>query len=211
MKKFYYLLASIAIVLVTITACQNDSIEVEEMQAIQDEEVLLAKGNDKVKVDICHWDSENEMYVSISVAPEAVDKHMANHMTDYGTHVEKDKLTFSPEGIWTIHKLNTGNNVHGDYILDIDTFDGTTYSGTGERDVTGNPKGDTLYVNIFITVDDSGAMMIHMEQWFNMDKLPEDSPQNSFDFFGTTGMCDGITEVHHGEGAVQEFWLITDE
>ena len=42
MKKFYYLLAGIAIVLVTIIACEQASVEIDELQTIQKEE-LLAK------------------------------------------------------------------------------------------------------------------------------------------------------------------------
>ena len=40
MKKFYYLLAGIAMVLVTIIACEQASIEVDELQAIQEIEIL---------------------------------------------------------------------------------------------------------------------------------------------------------------------------
>ena len=48
MKKFYYLLAGIAVILVTIVACEQASIEVEELQAIQEIENEILKGVDYI-------------------------------------------------------------------------------------------------------------------------------------------------------------------
>ena len=79
MKKIYYLLASISMLLVIVVACEQASIEMEELQAIQEIEIS-AKGD---KVDICHWDAEYQVWVPISIATEAVQKHMDNHGDKY--------------------------------------------------------------------------------------------------------------------------------
>ena len=76
MKKFYYLLASFAIVLVTMIACETDSIGIEETQAVQDEEVLLAR--EMTKSDICHWDADAGVFFIINIADAAYDKHIAH-------------------------------------------------------------------------------------------------------------------------------------
>ncbi len=230
MKKFYYLAAGIVMILVTIMACEKSSVGVDEVQTLSKEEVLLSRPADKV--DVCHWDDgwvddayvdgelvpahqdHDPQWITINISENALDAHL-NHGDNFdgdgdGINVCNDcddtKLPYSPEGIWTIHKLNTEYNVDGDYIVDIVSFDGSVFSGTGTRDTTGNPSGDTLYVNISGSVNGSGEMSIHMDQWFFEAKTG--APQNSFDFFGTTGECGGISEVHHSDGAVQEFWLI---
>jgi len=117
MKKFYYLLASIAIVLITIIACEEASIEVDEIQAVQDE-VLLAKGAKADKVTICHWDDgfidiiedgvktgeewdHEPQWVWISISMNAMDKHMANHSNgdDVFDHLPKTYyLDFDGDG-----------------------------------------------------------------------------------------------------------------
>ncbi len=82
MKKFYYLLTGIAMILVTIIACEKASIEVEEMQAVQDEEVLFAKGADKAI--ICHYDDGLDEYgnyesepqwIKISISKKSMEAH----------------------------------------------------------------------------------------------------------------------------------------
>ena len=156
------------------------------------------------KTERAYQDLDGDTFGNSGVSVEACDAPIGYVLDN--TDCDDIKLPYSPEGIWTIHKLNTGNTVHGDYIVDIDTFDGTIFSGTGTRDVTGNKNGDTLYVNISGTVDGSGTMSIHMDQWFIEAKTG--TAQNSFDFLGTTGECGGITEVHHLANAAQQFWLI---
>jgi hypothetical protein len=78
MRNFYYLLTSIAIVLVTFIACEKSSIGVDELQTLQKEEVLLAKGAKADKVDICHWDADSGEYFIINIADAAYDKHIAH-------------------------------------------------------------------------------------------------------------------------------------
>ena len=75
MKKFYYLLASIAIVFVTIIACEEASIEMEEIKAVQDEG-LLAKTD---KIDVCHYDTEYDTWHLINVSIKSLDMHVAKH------------------------------------------------------------------------------------------------------------------------------------
>ena len=45
MKKFYYSLAGIAMILVTIVACEQASVEIEEIQAIQKKEISAKKSH----------------------------------------------------------------------------------------------------------------------------------------------------------------------
>jgi len=118
------------------------------------------------------------------------------------TDCDDTKLPYSPKGTWTIYKLNKGNDIHGAYIFYIDTFNGTDFNGTGTRIVNGN----TLYASISGTVGAAGTMVIHMEQWW-----VEGTIQNTFDFFGTTGECGGITEVHNADNPIdkQYFSLIS--
>jgi len=76
MKKFYYLVASMAFVLVVIMSCEKSAIGVDELQTTK-QEVLFAKGDkSQVKVDILHWDGEK--FILISVAGASVESHMAH-------------------------------------------------------------------------------------------------------------------------------------
>lgn len=76
MKKFYYLLAGMFIILVTIIACEEASIEVEELETLQKEDVLLEKGDEKApKVTICHYDNDLEEYYSITISANGLSGH----------------------------------------------------------------------------------------------------------------------------------------
>lgn len=182
MKKFYYLLAGITMMLVTIIACEKASIEIEELQAVQNEELLLSKGDqvtsakgEKEKVNICHWDAENEMYVSISIAPEAVVKHLANHMTDYGTQVEKDKYPFSTEGYYIIHRDNGA-------VLNIRIHPDGTITGSGYT--SNGPIDPQTYLGT-VTVFEDHTILLVVSQ----------SPQGgTHKIKGIVSECDGIIE-----------------
>jgi hypothetical protein len=155
MKKFYYLLASIATILVIVVACEKSSIEVEELQALQDIE-LSAKGD---KVDICHWDAELGVWVAISIAPEAVDKHMLNH---------GDKFPYSPEGDYSILRdngavlnitIDAAGNITGSGYTSNGPGDPQTYTGTATvyQDHTAllvvpqSPQGGTHYIDAIVS------------------------------------------------------------
>ena len=76
MKKLYYLLAGIGVILVTVIACESSSVEMEDLQTMQKEELSAKGANAQTKVDICHWTGKK--WVSISVANASVEAHM-NH------------------------------------------------------------------------------------------------------------------------------------
>lgn len=81
MKKFYYLVAGIGVMLVTIIACEKSAIGVDEFQTLQKEEVLSAKvevSGRAEKSDICHWDANSGEYFIINIADAAYDKHIAH-------------------------------------------------------------------------------------------------------------------------------------
>jgi len=78
MKKFKFLLASIAMVLVMIIACEEPAIVMEEAQKAQEEE-LLARNNPKGKVIICHYDNILMEYYQLSINENALDSHLDNH------------------------------------------------------------------------------------------------------------------------------------
>jgi len=69
-------------ILVTIIACEKASIEVEEMQTVQNKEVLLAKGADKAT--ICHYDDgldefgdykSEPKWIKISISKKSMEAH----------------------------------------------------------------------------------------------------------------------------------------
>ena len=64
MKKFYYLLTGIAMILVTVVACEQASVEIEELQTIQKEEL---SSRPAPKVTNCHYDADLDEYFSISI------------------------------------------------------------------------------------------------------------------------------------------------
>jgi len=80
MKKCYYLLASIAIILVTVTACQSSSEEFDDLETMQQSQSsesseLSAKS---AKVDVCHWDADAGEFFIINISSNAYDKHIAH-------------------------------------------------------------------------------------------------------------------------------------
>jgi len=83
MKKFYYLLASMAFVLILIASCEKAGIESDELNALQDE-VLLQKNlkADKAKVGVCHYDADLDTYVLISIRQNGYYNGHKNHEKD---------------------------------------------------------------------------------------------------------------------------------
>ncbi len=74
MKKFYYLLASMAFLLVVIMACEKSAIGVDEIQTVKDD-VLLSKGEKPVKVTICHYDADLEESYQITISENGLNGH----------------------------------------------------------------------------------------------------------------------------------------
>ena len=89
MKKFYYLLASMAFVLILIASCEKAGIESDELNALQDE-VLLSKSEKADKVDVCHYDVDLGVYMVISISQNGWDNGHSNH--------EKDVLLIDEDG-----------------------------------------------------------------------------------------------------------------
>jgi hypothetical protein len=120
MKKLHYLLASIAVLLVTITACENPSVDAEELQTIQKEELSSKPNKAQEKMDICHWTGKK--WVSISVAESSLDAHWAHG----------DKYAYSPEGTYTIYRDNAADGGHPTpAILNITVLSDGTITGEG--------------------------------------------------------------------------------
>lgn len=79
MKKFYFLLTGIAMVLVTVIACEKSAIGVDEIQTVKDD-VLLSKGEKAPKVTICHYDADlNESY-QITISVNGLNGHDGHEM-----------------------------------------------------------------------------------------------------------------------------------
>lgn len=172
MKKFYYLVASMAFVLVVIMACEKSTIGVDEFQtlskeevSLSKEEVLLSKSDDKVT--ICHWDAEEGMWYQITIAQEAVDKHFANH---------GDKFPYSSKGVYTIYRDNGA-------VLNITILADGTISGSG---YTSNGASDPQTYTGTATVDvDHTVLLVILQQ-----------PQGgTHRIEGIVSECGGITEL----------------
>ena len=69
MKKFYYLLTGMAIILVSIFSCENMPLELDE------EESLLKRGKAE-KVDVCHYDKETDTWETLSISGNALQAHL---------------------------------------------------------------------------------------------------------------------------------------
>ncbi len=80
MKKFYYLLASMAFVLVVIMACEKSAIGVDEIQTVKDD-VLLSKGEAPVKVTICHYDADLDESYQITISENGLNGHQGDETT----------------------------------------------------------------------------------------------------------------------------------
>jgi hypothetical protein len=89
MKNFYYLVTGIALMLVTIIACEQDSMEFEESQVIQEEGVLAKKAD---KATICHYDSETDTWITINISMNALEAHKK-----HGDKYDWDGDGFYPE------------------------------------------------------------------------------------------------------------------
>lgn len=82
MKKFYYLLASMAFILLVIMACEKSAIGVDETLTVK-EDVLLSKGAKADKVDICHYDADLDEYYHLNISQNGWDSgHYMQHESD---------------------------------------------------------------------------------------------------------------------------------
>lgn len=80
MRKFNYLLTSIAVIVLFTVACDKASFDEGTIETIQKEDVLIsdAAANRAAKSDICHYDEVNGVWFSINIADAAYDKHVAH-------------------------------------------------------------------------------------------------------------------------------------
>lgn len=80
MRKFNYLLTSIAVIVLFTVACDKASFDEGTIETIQKEDVLItdAATNRAAKSDICHYDEVNGVWFSINIADAAYDKHLAH-------------------------------------------------------------------------------------------------------------------------------------
>tara|TARA_R110001583_G_C5550677_1_gene400303 strand:- start:163 stop:690 length:528 start_codon:yes stop_codon:yes gene_type:complete len=168
MKKFYYLFAGIAVILVTIIACEKSAISVDELQTIQQEELSVKGDKAQAKVDICHWTGKK--WVSISVAEASLDAHWAHG----------DKYAFSPVGSYSF--LYSGLYSH-DYVIDF--FDGVNFSGTG-----GYPSGGPYtYTEVFSGTVVDGILT---------GSTDYNESSYSLDITGTVDECGGNMSFDNG-------------
>jgi len=145
MKKFYYLLASIAIVLVTIISCEKAGIESDELNALQDEEVLLSRP--APKVDVCHYDDgyidvydeygiktgetewdHDPQWVTINISENALEAHLKH---SDGEHTDYQMIDNDGDGYYTI-----AGSCTGDYA-DCDDWDAAINPGAAEEPYNG--------------------------------------------------------------------------
>jgi len=91
MKKIYYFLAGIVFVLAGVIACQNSSIEEDELQMFQKENVLLQKGAPDAKVTICHYDNYLGESYQITISENGLKGH-----DGFGTEPRHDMDNFEP-------------------------------------------------------------------------------------------------------------------
>jgi len=80
MRKLYYVLTGIAMILVTIVACEQASVEIEELQAIEKVE-LSARPDKQAKVTICHYDVDLGESYQISISVNGLSGHYGDENT----------------------------------------------------------------------------------------------------------------------------------
>jgi len=180
MKKLKFLLASMVIILVTIIGCEKSSIEIEEMQAVQDE-VLLKKNEAKApKVTICHYDADLDKYHSITISTNAEEAHMAHG----------DKFSFSPQGEYVFEKVKENGKV-AYYDVVIEPLDENgDFTGSGYR---AEPNDKTYSVTILGNVNETGNMTLNIAQ----SKLTPEYIEfhNCWILKGTVSNCSGINFI----------------
>lgn len=196
MKKLYYLLAGLAIVIVTIAACEKSSIESDELQTSQDVEIRLK--TDKVR--LCHSDATGG-YITNPISQKAAQAHL-NH---------GDRYVYSPKEEWAIIKTNTSNGVVRYFDVNVDSFDGTNFSGTGTYYWNTAPQWDPpnlipTSLRVWGTVDNTNGDMDISLEWDYSNVTGNPSSKITFNFGGTSCMCSGINEVHE-YGGNQQFRL----
>lgn len=132
MKKFIYLLTGITIILVTMIACEESSLEAEELQSVQDE-LILEKGAKTPKVTICHYDADLDESYQISISVNGLNGHDGHEMDNIPQLIEGEYIPL--------------DDIDGDGILDCaDCYpdDGTmgekmTWYQDNDGDGFGNP------------------------------------------------------------------------
>ena len=201
MKKLYYLLAGIAIVIVTITACEKSSIESDEFQTLQEQEVsnIQLASKPKTKVRLCHAD-ETGAYIATGLSPKAVQAHLAHG----------DKYVYSPKEEWAIIKTNVDNGAVTYFDVNVDSFDGTNFSGSGTYYANTAPPWDPpnlvpTGLTIWGTVDNTNGDMDIFLRW-DLTNIVGFPRSITFNFGGTSCMCSGINEIHE-YGGNQHFRL----
>lgn len=89
MKKIYYLLMGIVTILITVLACENSSMEDDELQMFQKGDVLLQKGGSAPKVTICHYDNYLGESYQITISTNGLNGH-DGHVNDNLSPVDTD-------------------------------------------------------------------------------------------------------------------------
>lgn len=190
MKNIYYLLAIMAIVLVTIIACEKLPLEVDELQSVQEEE--LSRKTPKVR--LCHWDPTSGGYITRAISQKAAQAHIKHG----------DKYLYSPKEEWAIIKTTSRNSSVRLWDVNVDTFDGTNFSGQGTYQLEGPPGiFTTTFLRVWGTVDNSSGDMDIELIWSST----HGGGGAYFNFGGTSCMCSGIYEVHEYAGDTESFEL----
>ncbi len=201
MKKFYYLVASMAFVLVVIMACEKSAIGVDEIQTLSKEEVLLSKV--LPKIDVCHWD-EYEGWKIISISENAWDAHMKHSdgeysdtkLTDFdgdGFYAEESACSvadcddndfssnaYSFAGDFTFHYKSGGVNYP--HLFEFGTVNGTDFDVIGYWPTRENP---TYAYDMEVNFNEDGTFEIHTIE----------PGHDTWTIHGTWDKCDGIISL----------------
>lgn len=78
MKRIVYLFAGIAFILVSTIRCEKESIGTDDLQTLQQEDVLLSKGSKKEKVQVLHYDADNDTTITLSVNQNSLQAHLSH-------------------------------------------------------------------------------------------------------------------------------------
>ncbi len=134
MKKFYYLLASMAFVLVVITACEKSAIGVDEIQTVKDD-VLLSKGEKDPKVTICHYDADLGESYQITISANGLnghDGHLDDNIPEFDGEVYTPLLDTDLDGIIDCADCYPDDGTRGEKMTWYQDADG---DGFGNPDV----------------------------------------------------------------------------
>lgn len=185
MKKLYYLLAGISLVLVTVIACEKSSVEIEELQTIKEE--LSAKGD---KVIVCHYDKELDEFKHINISTSALEKHLANH--DEGEAMKDYIPDFT-----TVEGDGFAGDLDNDGIADCADCDNTDASEEASMkniwylDADDDGYGDPdMYIETCMTLADANIHFAAMEDEQDQKVFVDDN----------TDCDDGDAAVYPGAG-----------